>query len=130
MEGGEFSRKFFKAALSLAGCWALMLTAAEVGAVKFVQEGKNPVPQELLQVALRLRPGMEFKAEHMDEDLKNLYKTGKISNAVSEYRTLPDGKIEITYKITPSPLISVFRIEGNKKFSTKDLQGERENIIA
>ncbi|MBE6378262.1 MAG: outer membrane protein assembly factor BamA [Lentisphaerae bacterium] len=119
-----FSRKFFKAALSLAGCWALMLTAAEVGAVKFVQEGKNPVPQELLQVALRLRPGMEFKAEHMDEDLKNLYKTGKISNAVSEYRTLPDGKIEITYKITPSPLISVFRIEGNKKFSTKDLQGE------
>ena len=35
---------------------------------------------------------------------------------------MKDGKIEIIYKIKPSPLISVFKIEGNAKFSTKDLQ--------
>ena len=100
----------------------VIAAGAEVGAVKFIQEGKNPIPDDLLQVALRLRPGMEFSAAHMDEDLKNLYNTGKISDAVSEFRTMPDGKIEIIYKITPSPIISVFKIEGNEKFSTKDLQ--------
>lgn len=115
-------RKIFKVVLPIVCCSAAMLSAAEVGAVKFVQEGSNPIPTEMLRVALRLRPGMEFNADHLDEDLRNLYKTGKISSADSEYRTLPDGKIEITFKIKPSPVISIFKIEGNKKFSTKDLQ--------
>ena len=103
-------------------CAVLSAVAAQVGSVKFIQSGKNPIPEELLQVALRLRPGMEFSTGHMDEDLKNLYKTGKIADAVSEFRTMKDGKIEITYRIKPSPVISVFNIEGNKKFDTKDLQ--------
>ncbi len=115
--------KIFRVVLPIVCGSAIMLNAAEVGSVKFIQDGKNPVPQDLLQVALRLRPGMEFNPVYMDEDLKNLYKTGKISNAVAEYRTLEDGKIEITYKVIPSPVISLFKIEGNKKFSTKDLQG-------
>ena len=105
-------------------CAALTAVGAEVGSVKFVQDGSNPVPEDLLKVVLRLRPGMEFNAAHMDEDLKNLFKTGKISDAVSEFRTLDDGKIEITYRIKPSPVISVFKIEGNKKFDTADLQPE------
>ena len=132
-----FNKSLFKSMLSAFCCAAAVLGAAEVGSVKFVQQGNNPVPTELLRVALRLRPGMEFSTAHMDEDLKNLYKTGKISSAVSEYRTMPDGKIEITYKITPSPVISIFKIEGNKKFSTRDLQpsllivdGERLNSKA
>ena len=115
--------KIFRVVLPIVCGSVVMLNAAEVGSVKFIQDGKNPVPQDLLKVALRLRPGVEFNPVYMDEDLKNLYKTGKISNAVAEYRTLKDGKIEITYKVTPSPLISLFKIEGNKKFSTKDLQG-------
>jgi len=103
--------------------FAVAVNAAEVGSVKFIQEGSNPVPTDLLNVALRLRPGMEFSKAHMDEDLKNLYRSGKVADAVSDFRTMPDGKIEIIYKIKPSPVISVFKIEGNKKFSTKDLQG-------
>ena len=103
-------------------CSAVAINAAEVGSVKFIQEGGNPVPVDLLNVALRLRPGMEFSKAHLDEDLKNLYRTGKVSDAVSDFRTLPDGKIEIIYKIKPSPVISSFKIEGNKKFSTQDLQ--------
>ena len=59
--------------LSAFCCAAAVLGAAEVGSVKFVQQGNNPVPTELLRVALRLRPGMEFSTAHMDEDLKNLY---------------------------------------------------------
>ena len=114
--------KLLKSILLPAVCSAVTLSAAEVGSVKFIQEGSHPVPTELLSVVLRLRPGMEFNAAHMDEDLKNLYKTGKISDAVSEFRTMEDGRIEIIYKIKTSPVITMFKIEGNKKFSTKDLQ--------
>lgn len=100
-----------------------VLSAAEVGEVKFVQQGNNPVPDDILSASLRLRPGVEFKKEHMDEDLKNLFNSGRVSDAAGEFTTLPDGKISVVYKITPSPVISVFKMEGNKKFSTKDLQG-------
>ena len=79
--------KLLKSILLPAVCSAVTLSAAEVGSVKFIQEGSHPVPTELLSVVLRLCPGMEFNAAHMDEDLKNLYKTGKISDAVSEFRT-------------------------------------------
>ena len=100
----------------------LHLSSAEVASVKFEQEGKNPIPDEVLSVALRLRPGMVFNQEHMDEDLKNLFKSGKVADATAEFNTGKDGKIHIVYKIKPSPVISIFKIEGNKKFSTADLQ--------
>ncbi len=98
------------------------LGAAEVGEVKFIQQGSDPVPDDILSASLRLRPGVEFKKEFMDEDLKNLYNSGRVSDATAEFSTLPDGKIAVVYKLTPSPMISIFKIEGNKKFSTKDLQ--------
>ncbi len=101
---------------------ALHLSSAEVASVKFEQEGKNPIPDEVLNVALRLRPGMDFNQEHMDEDLKNLFKSGKVADATAEFNTGKDGKVYIIYKIKPSPVISIFKIEGNKKFSTADLQ--------
>ena len=115
-------KRWSKIMLLLFGCAVLGLSAAQVGSVKFVQTGKNPVPEELLKVALRLRPGMEFSTAHMDEDLKNLYKTGKISDVSSEFKTMKDGRIEITYRIKPSPVISVLKLEGNRKFETKELQ--------
>ena len=58
-------------------CSAVAINAAEVGSVKFIQEGGNPVPVDLLNVALRLRPGMEFSKAHLDEDLKNLREASK-----------------------------------------------------
>ncbi|MBE6399465.1 MAG: outer membrane protein assembly factor BamA [Lentisphaerae bacterium] len=100
----------------------LALNAAEVGSVKFIQEGGNPIPESILNVSLRLRPGMEFKPEYMDEDLKTLFNSGRVSDAAAEYTAGKDGKINLVYRIKPSPVISVFKLAGNKKFSTKDLQ--------
>ncbi|MBR2345848.1 MAG: outer membrane protein assembly factor BamA [Lentisphaeria bacterium] len=102
--------------------WSVILCAAKVGEVKFEQKGPNPLPDEVLRVVLRMRPGMEFKKEYMDEDLKSLYSSGRITDAVAEYTTLPDGNVSVLYRVTPSPVISVFKLSGNEKFSTKDLQ--------
>ena len=115
-------RRFMKFLLLPVIFSATALQAAKISSIKFEQEGDNPIPEELLSVVLRLRPGMEFSAAHMDADLKSLFDTGKISDAVAEFRELPDGTVEVVFKIKPSPVISMFKLEGNKKFSTRDLQ--------
>lgn len=118
-----FSKIFRGLLFATVFCAIFNVAAAVVGSVKFDQGGsKNPVPQEMLNVVLRLRPGVEFNTAYLDEDLKSLFKTGKVADAVSEFRTMEDGRIEIIYKIKPAPVITVFKIEGNKKFDTNDLQ--------
>ena len=68
-------RKLTKYILMPVVCAAAVLSGAEVASVDFVQDGKDPIPTDLLMVSLRLRPGMEFNTAYMDEDLKNLYCT-------------------------------------------------------
>ena len=51
-----------------------------------------------------------------------LFNSGRVSYAAAEYEVGKDGKVNLVYRIKPSPVISVFKLVGNKKFSTKDLQ--------
>ena len=122
------------AVLAAVAIVSVKLQAATVADVRFEQTGKNPIPSEMLSLTLRLRKGMEFKREYLDQDIKNLYATGTVSDVVSEVRKLDGDKVEVIFKLRPSPVISVMKIVGNNKFSTKDLQsnftvneGERLN---
>ena len=101
---------------------SLQLHAAKISAVRFEQQGANPIPTEMLSITMRLRPGMAFSRAFLDEDIKSIYATGKVSDVVAEVKELPGGMVEILLKIKPSPLISAMHIKGNVKFSTKDLQ--------
>ena len=114
----------------------MMLSAAEVASLKIEQEGGEKNPQEMLMVTMRLRPGVEFSREHLDNDIKSIYATGKVSDVVANVDTLADGKVAIRIKVRPSPVIRVLKIEGNAKFSTKDLlehftinEGDRLNSV-
>ena len=66
--------RFWKGIL-LTAFAGLTLGAAEIAAVKFDQQGADPIPTDMLYVTLRLRQGMEFKREYLDEDIKNLFAT-------------------------------------------------------
>ena len=105
---------------ALTGVFQLM--AAEVETLTIEQDSQSKIPQEMLLVTMRLRPGSEYSREFLDSDIKNLYATGKVSDVVANVRNLPNGKVAITLRIKPAPLIKVLRIEGNAKFDTKDLQ--------
>ena len=83
---------------------------------------------------MRLRSGSEYTREYLDEDIKNLYASGKISDVVAKVENLANGNVSIILQVKPAPIISVMKIEGNAKFETKDLQkhftineGERLN---
>ena len=119
-------------AVSIAGCF--QLGAAKVESLKIEQDGENKIPQELLNVTMRLRSGSEYTREYLDEDIKNLYASGKISDVVAKVENLANGNVSIILQVKPAPIISVMKIEGNAKFETKDLQkhftineGERLN---
>lgn len=112
----------------------LQLNAAKVESLEIIQDGENKIPQELLNLTMRLRPGSEYSREYLDQDIKNLYATGKISDVVANVETLKNGKVAIKLQVKPSPVITVMNIEGNVKFETKELQAlltvMRENASA
>ena len=107
-------------AVSIAG--AASLSAAKVESLKIQQEGENKIPQEMLNISMRLRQGSEYSREYLDEDIKNLYASGKIADITANVENLSNGNVAIVLKVKPSPVITVLKIEGNAKFETKDLQ--------
>ena len=112
--------RLFALAVSIAG--AATLSAAKVESLKIQQEGENKIPQEMLNISMRLRQGSEYSREYLDEDIKNLYASGKIADVTANVENLANGNVAIVLKVKPSPVITVLKIEGNAKFETKDLQ--------
>ena len=112
--------RLFALAVSIAG--AATLSAAKVESLKIQQEGENKIPQEMLNISMRLRQGSEYSREYLDEDIKNLYASGKIADITANVENLANGNVAIVLKVKPSPVITVLKIEGNAKFETKDLQ--------
>ena len=119
---------------SVAAVAVLQLDAAKVESLEIIQVGENKIPQELLNLTMRLRPGSEYTREYLDQDIKNLYATGKVSDVVANVETLKSDKVAIKLQVKPSPVITAMNIEGNVKFETKELQelftvneGERLN---
>ncbi len=113
--------KNLKLPLLLAGCLACTLYAAEVGEVKFDQSGGDRLTESQLALNIRLRKGSEYRREILDEDIKRLYRTGNYSDVAAEVNDLPDGRVQIVFRVRLKPRISSLRIVGNAKFSTHDL---------
>ena len=111
------------------------LGAVEVETLNIEQDaGTDKIPQEMLMLTMRLRPGSQYTREYLDQDIKNLYATGKVADVVANVETLKNGNVAIRFRIKPSPVISILKIEGNVKFETRELQkhftvneGERLN---
>ena len=109
-------------ALAVAFAGVVRLDAAKVESLTICQEGGNQLPQEMLNITMRLRKGSEYTREYLDEDIKNLYASGKIADVTANVENLANGNVAIELKVKPSPVITVLKIEGNAKFETKDLQ--------
>ena len=98
------------------------LNAAEVESLEIIQDGENRIPQEMLVLSMRLRAGSEYSREYLDQDIKNLYATGKVSDVVANVKMLENGNAAIKLQVKPAPVITVMNIEGNAKFETKEIQ--------
>ena len=131
----EIDRIFKRLCCTVTAAAAILAAnAAEVETLEIIQEGAGQLPKEMLTVSMRLRPGREYTREYLDQDIKNLYATGKVSDVIANVETLANGKVAIKLQVKPSPVITLMNITGNAKFETKELQslltvneGERLN---
>ena len=105
----------------LAAAAGSTLFAASVGSVKFEQRGTAPIAEELLRHNVRLRPGVTYTRELLDDDIRALYQTGNFADvqAVTDY---PDrNKVNVLFQLRLKERISKIEIKGNKKFTKGDL---------
>lgn len=117
----SFFEKLKTALLVPALITAGALLAAEIGTVKFEQKGSSPLDVELLRHNVRLRPGVTYTREILDEDVRSLYRTGNFADvqAVTDY---PDRKhVNVTFHLRLKERVAKIEIRGNKKFKTGDL---------
>ena len=103
---------------------AVAAAAAKVGEVRFEQQGVQHLPAEQLAVTVQLRPGIEFRQEILDEDVKRLYHTGNFADVVSEVRPQEGDLVEVLFKVRLKPRVSEVKYVGNVKYPTHELAKE------
>ncbi len=106
-------------AAALLAVWNLQ--AAQVAEVKFDQQGAARLPVAHFIANVQLCPGAEFSQAILNEDVRRLRDTGNFSDVAGESVELPDGRVEVTFKVWLKPRVREVRYEGNAKFSTADL---------
>ncbi len=108
--------------LILAGCCAgLSVSAQDVADIVFNQQGKAPVQREFLEHNTRLRKGMHFTSELLDEDVKRLYQTGVFSDIQASSVKQADGNMVLKYTMKLKPQVRKIIISGNEKLKESAL---------
>ena len=95
--------------------------ASEVGKIKFNQSGALKRSTEYLTLNLSLQPGTKFTQDKLNNDIKRLKGTGYFTDVEADVTNLPNDKVDITFNLTNTSRIKKVVIEGNKKYSTKEL---------
>jgi outer membrane protein insertion porin family len=94
--------------------------------IKFKQVGKYTYPEERLSGMLRLNIETQVKKKYdpmvVDADIKRLYKMGYFSDVTAEKIVNSDGGITVTFVIVPKARVSHIKFDGNKKFTSLELQ--------
>ena len=105
---------------------ATIIGAATIKEVAFKQMGDYTYPKERLSGMLRLN--IETQAERaydpmkVNADIKRLYKMGYFSDVTAEKTVNSDGSVTITFVIVPKARVSRIKFDGNKKFTSLELQ--------
>ena len=82
--------------------------------------GPPAVSDEFIRANIRSKEGETFARATVDEDIKNLYATGYFFKIQVGEESTPDG-LDLTYAVQGKPLLTAYKIVGNKKMSTKKL---------
>ena len=109
------------AGVLLAAALCAAANAAEVGEVRFEQSGADRLSEAQMVLNTRLRKGAEYRREYLDDDIKRLYRTGNFADVEASVDEMPDGKVQVVFKLRLKPRISSLKLVGNAKFSTHDL---------
>lgn len=97
----------------------LDLANRPVSGIQF--EGLNKVDEQLVQNAVRIRPGDPYDADVVAGDVQRLTHLSRFKTVTVKAAQLEDGTIEITYVFDEQMIIAEVQVIGNKVISDQEL---------
>jgi len=104
--------------------WAQLLNAPpqlKVTRIDIKHVGPAAVSDELIRANMRSKVGEPYHIITVDDDVRNLYRTGLFYN-VQVSRDQVEGGVVLTYIVQPNPRLTDIRIEGNSQISLSKIK--------
>ncbi len=99
-----------------------LLYAAETDRVAKVEVvGNERIDKGVVSNAAKTKEGDVYDPAKVEEDIKNIYKTGFFSDVMVDVKDSPQGKA-VSFIVVERPPISGIYIAGNKKLKTADIK--------
>jgi outer membrane protein assembly factor BamA len=73
--------------------------AAKVLVDDVIPQGNHQVPTQKIISLIKTRPGLEYKQETVDEDVRKLYETKLFANIQVLKQPMPDGKVKVFFLV-------------------------------
>ncbi len=103
---------------------AFCVQAAEVEKISFKQTNGIAVSDARLLAYIQQRPGEQYDAKLVNEDIKRLFNTGDFSDVTVETTYLENGNVALLFNLAYQNRVGKITFENNKKFSSKELKKE------
>lgn len=118
-----------KRSLLLAASLAASIMAGRAWAVQVSRinvefaggEAQQSSLEELVFSTIATRVGEELVPTTLSADIETLFRTGSFDDVKSNVDVGADNKVTVTYVLSPKKIVRKFRIEGNKVYSTRNL---------
>jgi outer membrane protein insertion porin family len=109
-------------AILLAGLSAVQgqISTVRVNKIIIRHIGPPAVSEDFIRANIRTKEGEPFARPTVDEDIKNLYATGYFFKIQVGEENTADG-IDLTYAVQGKPILTDYKIVGNKKMKTRKL---------
>ena len=120
-----------KSVLKIRHCLALLVAlalsafATEVGQITVEESGGGILDATLenqVRLTIRMRVNEAFSPEVLSDDISQILKRGSFSDVQTRLTNLPDGRLHVTYTVTPRLPVRDIAIEGNSAVKTKTLK--------
>ncbi len=111
--------------LILIAMFSLRSNAAPVGriTVQATTEGLvQNILNEIVFSNISTKIGNEFNPATLSEDIRSLVRTKRFEDVRTAVETGADGKVNVTFIVTPKPIVRAIHLQGNQRFKTSRLQ--------
>ncbi|HEV3078975.1 MAG TPA: POTRA domain-containing protein, partial [Gemmataceae bacterium] len=88
-----------------------------------IPQGNHQVPTQKIISLIKTRPGLEYKQETVDEDVRKLYETKLFANIQVLKQPMPDGKVKVFFLVAEYPsIIQEIIYDGAKHLKPDELE--------
>ena len=114
--------KFAGLIVALVICTALSCTGQVVNEIIIESTTGQEISEDMVRANIILKKGEQFTPRKLSEDIKRLYKTGYFEDVEARRAVLPDGDLNVIFRITPKPRVANIIFQGNSRLSTRKLR--------